>query len=952
MDPDDGDNDSKDLLLPSLLRQASELGHAGVLDDEEKEALKEMVKKSNQNAMNWLRKVQDKSVEGTQELKQHMVKAIHAKHELEHACREAQLEELSALLAIFPTELKLAPPRTRPLCLTLAVSLEQVDCRLELGFALPATYPLQSPLRVSCFLPAPFDGREGVTAQALQQLLEKKAVELASAGSHAVFELVELSREWVNDHLQQLQSLAEDWRSQTSLVEDQPKQGSPAPPEFSRLLNELPIHLLLTKSPVITQRARSIMQQVPCRIFPQIASCSYGPGFVEHAVSQAIAKVQSGARVSMATAKELLWDQSWNVEAAIRKGQERQSSGSEAKHGAVAEAALSDLENQDPSEVTEIIASTSLQENDLQRRFTCMVCFDEQDYSQGVCMPCDHWACVDCWTMHLTSKITEGDVLIRCMSHKCKQLIPEEVIMSFCNMDLYRRYRRWLHHSLIKLRGLRWCAGARCDHVALLSDSDAASSLSSATLEMAAGAGGVPGREYLCDGCNKVWCSSCQKGAHWPLTCGMRQAYLSSGVIKDMRNEFKVSMVMEESTKVAISTKNCPKCKTPWWKNGGCNHFSCSCGHQFCWICLEPWQGHANFFACNQSKVDEKEVGYIKQTTGYKKVVLGDSDDVKRVRGYCEREIEHARLAFRSMKLRQNTPALQRIADKLAFDSDDLPVLKASLDLLHEAHSYLRYSYVYLYIYADRFSERELAVQRMQTKRPERRFNNNSDRKARKGKKEAVAEDDEDDDKETEKEKKEAKEKEEKLAQAQAVVTSSFDRLEAVTHSRKLKQEMRARAKEEKEFLKSIRRKQQKELIQKASEVKSLATVGNDDQTLLAIRSVSVESLADALLRDLNMFEYMVSRLDRTFIPLIKKFRVLIRLPQLVRMILEVQTAAMQLQKSLSDFNAWLRARDSHKIRIINYFAEHEARLREQQAEYRRLGFSANEDFTGVTFGR
>ena len=55
------------------------------------------------------------------------------------------------------------------------------------------------------------------------------------------------------------------------------------------------------------------------------------------------------------------------------------------------------------------------------------------------------------------------------------------------------------------------------------------------------------------------------------------------------------------------TTKNCPKCKTPWWKNGGCNHFSCSCGHEFCWVCLRPWIYHGGgFYVCEKGE-DTKE---------------------------------------------------------------------------------------------------------------------------------------------------------------------------------------------------------------------------------------------------------------------------------------------------------------------------------------------------------
>ncbi|WVZ49966.1 hypothetical protein U9M48_001276, partial [Paspalum notatum var. saurae] len=89
-------------------------------------------------------------------------------------------------------------------------------------------------------------------------------------------------------------------------------------------------------------------------------------------------------------------------------------------------------------------------------------------------------------------------------------------------------------------------------------------------------------------GCMHMTCPPpCEHGfcweAHRPVPCGTVRAWLS-----------KNSSDAETANWVLVNTKHCPECRRPIEKNQGCNHMTCRapCRHQFCWLCLDPWNDH------------------------------------------------------------------------------------------------------------------------------------------------------------------------------------------------------------------------------------------------------------------------------------------------------------------------------------------------------------------------
>jgi hypothetical protein len=58
-----------------------------------------------------------------------------------------------------------------------------------------------------------------------------------------------------------------------------------------------------------------------------------------------------------------------------------------------------------------------------------------------------------------------------------------------------------------------------------------------------------------------------------------------------------------------VETKQCPECGREIEKDGGCNHMTCVCGHEFCWVCLTRWPDEYS----EEPEVDEAVLAHVGQ---------------------------------------------------------------------------------------------------------------------------------------------------------------------------------------------------------------------------------------------------------------------------------------------------------------------------------------------------
>jgi len=182
----------------------------------------------------------------------------------------------------------------------------------------------------------------------------------------------------------------------------------------------------------------------------------------------------------------------------------------------------------------------------------CSVCFDEitEDEKNFNSLPCGHICCTQCWLNYLKTLITEAKVdQIKCIEHKCINIIPEEFILKHINDDktLVSKYQKFKKRSdIINDKNKKQCPRPDCESFLQKSNTT----------------------NYVkCENGHK-YCYECLRPPHGKSKC---ENVLEKEFLKWKKHR---------------RVKRCPRCKIFTEKNEGCNHMTCvSCKYQWCWLC-------------------------------------------------------------------------------------------------------------------------------------------------------------------------------------------------------------------------------------------------------------------------------------------------------------------------------------------------------------------------------
>ena len=94
----------------------------------------------------------------------------------------------------------------------------------------------------------------------------------------------------------------------------------------------------------------------------------------------------------------------------------------------------------------------------------CGICFDDLDDKvlHSALLPCQHYFCNECWSLHISKSIKEGVVSITCPEYECGKNVDPVFVKAMVKFEDYALHEAHLtEFTLFSQKKANWCPKER-----------------------------------------------------------------------------------------------------------------------------------------------------------------------------------------------------------------------------------------------------------------------------------------------------------------------------------------------------------------------------------------------------------------------------------------------------------------------------------------------------------
>lgn len=220
-------------------------------------------------------------------------------------------------------------------------------------------------------------------------------------------------------------------------------------------------------------------------------------------------------------------------------------------------------------------SSTSLSGTDIE----CNICCrrgSETEIPTGKVTPLclkERTVCKDCLQKHIRNAILFNrgrydNIRCICTHEDCPLTLDYGHIQKYADEDTFRRFDEALLCQTLDIESeFFWCSRLGCGSGQIHYE-------------------GRNNPEVICHACGHRSCFTHKCDWHEGLTCEQYDAAQPTSTTEPSSSSGYLQ---------------CPKCSHGIEKLDGCDHVTCRCGHEFCWICQAPYEGPNGIWKCGNS---------------------------------------------------------------------------------------------------------------------------------------------------------------------------------------------------------------------------------------------------------------------------------------------------------------------------------------------------------------